>query len=213
MAKAIESIRTHRPARTRKPSKGQQVGYLRVSSLDQNVVRQLEGLVLDKKFTDKASGKDVKRPQLEAMQSFVREGDTVFCHSMDRLARNLDDLRRIVLGLTERGVHIIIVKENLTFTGEDSPMSNLLLSVMGAFARFERESLRERQREGIAIAKREGKYSGRKPSLTPARAAELRRRVADGNSKAALAREFGISRDTLYRYVPVKKRRAGKLGK
>jgi DNA invertase Pin-like site-specific DNA recombinase len=115
---------------------------------------------------------------------------------MDRLARNLDDLRRIVLGLTERGVHIVFVKENLTFTGEDSPMSNLLLSVMGAFAQFERELIRERQREGIAIAKREGKYTGRKPSLSPTRAAELRRRVADGDSKAALAREFGISRDT-----------------
>ncbi|WP_425387793.1 recombinase family protein [Edaphobacter aggregans] len=75
-------------------------------------------------------------PQLEAMQGFVREGDTVFCHSMDRLARNLDDLRRIVLGLTERSVHIVFMKENLTFTGEDSPMSNLLLSVMGAFADY-----------------------------------------------------------------------------
>jgi len=190
-----------------------QYGYLRVSSLDQNGVRQLEGLVLDKEFTDKVSGKDVKRPQLEAMQSFVREGDTVFCHSMDRLARNLDDLLRIVQGLTERGIHIVFVKENLTFTGEDSPMSNLLLSVMGSFAQFERELIRERQREGIAIAKREGKYSGRKPSLTPTRAAELRRRVALGDSKAALAREFGISRDTLYRYVPVKKRRAGTLAK
>jgi DNA invertase Pin-like site-specific DNA recombinase len=213
MTKVKESIRTHRDARTRKLSKGQQVGYLRVSSLDQNEVRQLEGLALDKKFTDKASGKDAKRPQLEAMQGFVRDGDTVFCHSMDRLARNLDDLRRIVLGLTERGVRIVFVKENLTFTGEDSPMSNLLLSVMGAFAQFERELIRERQREGIAIARREGKYTGRKPSLTPARAAELRRRVALGDSKAGLAREFGISRDTLYRYVPVKKRRTGKLAK
>ena len=110
MTKVKESIRTHRPARRRKPSKGQQVGYLRVSSLDQNEVRQLEGLALDQKFTDKASGKDVKRPQLEAMQSFVRDGDTVFCHSMDR-SRNLDDLRRIVLGLTERGVHIVFVKK------------------------------------------------------------------------------------------------------
>jgi DNA invertase Pin-like site-specific DNA recombinase len=191
MTKVSESIRTARLARTRKPAKGQRVGYLRVSSLDQNEVRQLEGLTLNKTFTDKASGKDAKRPQLEAMQS---------------------DLRRIVLDLTERGVHIVFVKEDLTFTGEDSPMSNLLLSVMGAFAQFERELIRERQREGIAIAKREGKYTGRKPSLSPTRAAELRRRVADGDSKAALAREFGISRDTLYRYVPVKKRRAGKFG-
>jgi len=199
MTKVTVSSRTPRPARTSNPSKGQRVGYLRVSSLDQNEVRQLEGLALDKTFTDKASGKDVNRPQLEAMQSFVREGDTVFCHSMDRRARNLDDLRRILLGLTERGIHIVFVKENLTFTGEDSPMSNLLLSVMGAFAQFERELIRERQREGIAIAKREGKYRGRKPSLTPARAAELRRRVAGGDPRAALAREFGISRDTLCR--------------
>jgi len=213
MTKVKESIRTPRPARTRKPSKGQQVGYLRVSSLDQNEVGQFEGLALDKTFIDKASGKDVKRPQLEAMQGFVRQGDTVFCHSMERLARNLDDLRRIVLGLTERGVHIVFVKENLTFTGEDSPMSNLMLSLMGAFAQFERELIRERQREGIAIARREGKYRGRKLALTPARTAELRRRVASGDSKAGLAREFGISRDTLYRYVPVKKRRAGKLAK
>lgn len=129
----------------------------------------------------------------------------MLCHSMDRLARNLDDLRRIVLGLTERGVHVVFVKESLTFTGEDSSMSNLLLSVIGAFAQFERELIRERQREGIAIAKREGKYGGRKPSLTPERASELRRRVAAGDSKAALARKFGISRDTLYRYVSVKK--------
>src|ERR1700710_1465868 len=96
-----------------------------------------ESLSYPKTFTDNTAGRDVKRPQLEAMQSFVREGDTVFCHSMDRLARNLDDLRRIVLGLTERRVHVAFVKENLTFTGEDSPMSNLLLSVMRAFAEFE----------------------------------------------------------------------------
>ena len=152
MAKVKESIRTHRPAPTRQASKGQRVGYLRVSGLDQKEVRQLDGLDLDKTFTYKASGKDTKRPQLEAMQSFVREGDTVFCHSMDRLARNLDDLRRIVMGLTGRGVHIVFVKENLTFIGEESPVSNLLLSVMGAFAQFERELIRERQREGIAIA-------------------------------------------------------------
>jgi DNA invertase Pin-like site-specific DNA recombinase len=203
MAKPKEPNRT---VGRKKAGKGQRVGYLRVSTLDQNEVRQLEGLDLDKTFTDKASGKDAKRPQLEHLLSFVRDGDTVLCHSMDRLARNLDDLRRIVLGLTERGVHVVFVKENLTFTGEDSPMSNLLLSVMGAFAQFERELIRERQREGIAIAKREGKYGGRKPSLTKERAVELRRRVSQGGSKAALAREFGISRDTLYRYVPVQKK-------
>ena len=100
MTKVKESIRTRRPARRRKPSKGQRVGYGRVSPLDQNEVRQLEELALDKTFTDKASGKDVKRPQLEAMQSFVRDGDTVFCHSMDRLARNLGDLRKRIARVT-----------------------------------------------------------------------------------------------------------------
>ena len=146
---------------------GQLVGYLRVSSLDQKELRQLDGVTLDKRFVDKASGRDTHRPQLELLLGYVREGDTVVCHAMDRLARNLDDLRRLVLTLTERGISIRFEKENLTFTGEDSPMSHLLLSVMGAFAQFERDLIRERQREGIALAKlREGAYVGRKHSLT-----------------------------------------------
>ncbi len=181
---------------------GQTVGYLRVSAVDQKELRQLEGIDLDKRFTDKASGKDMHRPQLQQLMEYVREGDTVVCHAMDRLARNLDDLRKIVLGLTERGVHVRFEKENLTFTGEDSPMSHLLLSVMGAFAQFERDLIRERQREGIALAKlREGAYVGRKHSLSPAQAEGLRRRVALGESKTKLAEELRISRQTLYRYV------------
>jgi len=103
-------------------------------------------LELDRTFLDKASGKDVNRPQLMAMLAFVRPGDTVICHSMDRLGRNLDDLRKLVLGLTVRGVQVQFLKESLSFTGEDSPMANLLLSVMGAFAQFERELIRERKR-------------------------------------------------------------------
>ncbi|CAM3415827.1 Tn21 resolvase [Salmonella enterica subsp. enterica serovar Agona str. ATCC BAA-707] len=108
---------------------GQRIGYIRVSTFDQNPERQLEGVKVDRAFSDKASGKDVKRPQLEALISFARTGDTVVVHSMDRLARNLDDLRRIVQTLTQRGVHIEFVKEHLSFTGEDSPMANLMLSV------------------------------------------------------------------------------------
>jgi DNA invertase Pin-like site-specific DNA recombinase len=154
-----------------------------------------------KVFTDKASGKDIQRPQLEELLAFVREGDTVVVHSMDRLARNLDDLRRLVQGLTQRGVHIEFVKEGLTFTGEDSPMANLMLSVMGAFAEFERTLIRERQREGIALAKQRGAYRGRKKSLGPEQLADLRRRLAAGEKKARLAREFGISRETLYQYL------------
>ncbi len=181
---------------------GQTVGYLRVSALDQKELRQLEGMALDKRFVDKASGKDMHRPQLQQLTEYVRDGDTVVCHAMDRLARNLDDLRKIVLGFTDRGVHVRFEKENLTFTGQDSPMSHLLLSVMGAFAQFERDLIRERQREGITLAKlREGAYTGRKHSLSPTQAEELRRRVATGESKTALASELGISRQTLYRYA------------
>lgn len=182
---------------------GKRIGYVRVSTLDQNESRQLEGVQLDKRFVDKASGKDTKRPQLQAALDYVRDGDVLVVHSMDRLARNLDDLRRIVMELTGRGVVVEFVKEHLTFTSEDNAMSKLLLSVMGAFAEFERSLIRERQREGIALAKKAGVYRGRKPSLTPERVTQLRARVAAGEKKAALAREFGISRETLYSYAPV----------
>ncbi|CTS84221.1 transposon Tn21 resolvase [Escherichia coli] len=110
-------------------------------------------------------------------------------------------LRRIVQTLTQRGVHIEFVKEHLSFTGEDSPMANLMLSVMGAFAEFERALIRERQREGIALAKQRGAYRGRKKSLSSERIAELRQRVEAGEQKTKLAREFGISRETLYQYL------------
>jgi len=180
---------------------GQRIGYIRVSSLDQHVERQLEGIALDRTFIDKASGKDTKRPQLELLLSFVRTGDTVIVHSMDRLARNLDDLRRIVQTLTSRGVRIEFVKEHLAFTGEDSPMASLMLSVMGAFAEFERALINERQREGIALAKQRGAYKGRKKALSSATVAQLRQRIARGMSKAQVARELGISRQTLYQYL------------
>ena len=180
---------------------GQRIGYVRVSSFDQNPERQLEGVDVGKVFTDKASGKDTQRPELERMLAFVREGDTVVVHSMDRLARNLDDLRRIVQGLTQRGIRMEFVKEGLTFTGEDSPMANLMLSVMGAFAEFERALIRERQREGIALARQRGAYRGRKKSLSDQDISGLRQRASQGEQKATLAREFGISRETLYQYL------------
>ena len=157
--------------------------------------------IVDKVFTDKASGKDTKRPQLDAMLSFVRDGDTVVVHSMDRLARNLDDLRRLVQQLTQRGVCIEFFKESLSFSGENSPMANLMLPVMGAFAEFERALIRERQREGISLAKQRGVYRGRKKSLSLEQATVLRQRVAAGEQKATLAREFSISRETLYQYL------------
>ena len=186
------------------------IGYIRVSTVDQNTLRQLEGLDLDKVFTDKASGKDIKRPQLQAALDYVREGDVFIVHSLDRLARNLDDLRRMVLGLTAKGVEVLFVKEHLVFNGEDSAMSNLLLSVMGAFAEFERSLIRERQREGIALAKKAGVYKGRKPSLTAEKAHELRSRISLGERKASLAREFGISRETVYQYSRIKVMASGR---
>jgi DNA invertase Pin-like site-specific DNA recombinase len=141
------------------------VGYIRVSTVDQNAVRQLDGVQVERTFTDKASGKDTTRPRL-------------------------DD-----------GVRVEFVKENLTFTGEDSPMANLLLSVMVAFAEFERALIRERQREGIAAAKQRGVYTGRKPALTAEQARQLRERATAGERKSVLATEFGISRETVYAYL------------
>lgn len=181
--------------------KGHTIGYIRVSTFEQNTDRQLEGMELDKVFTDKASGKDIKRPALDDLMEFVREGDTVVVHSMDRLARNLDDLRQIVQKLTGWGIKIQFIKESLTFTGEDSPMTTLMLSVMGAFAEFERALIRERQRDGVALAKQRGAYRGRKRSLSDTEIAEVRRRIAAGEKKAGVARDSGISRETLYQYL------------
>ena len=181
---------------------GQRIGYIRVSTLDQKTDRQLDGTTVDRLFADRASGKDMERPQLESMLGFVREGDVVVVHSMDRLARNLDDLRRVVQSLVKRGIRIEFVKEGLTFTGEDSPMATLLLSVMGAFAEFERALILERQREGIALAKARGAYKGRKRTLNSDQIAALKQQIADGKqTKAEIARAFGISRETLYQYL------------
>lgn len=178
---------------------GQTVGYIRVSSVDQNTARQLDGIELDRIFEDKASGKDVNRPALKEMISFVRAGDTVQVHSIDRLARNLVDLRNLVAQLNAKGVTVSFLNESLTFTADKAnPASNLMLSMMGAFAEFERAMIRERQREGIAIAKAAGKLTGRPASLTPLQIAKIKSRVAAGESKTAIAAAFGVSRATLY---------------
>jgi len=180
---------------------GKKIGYIRVSTFEQNPERQLEGLILNKHFIDKASGKNADRPELDAMLDYVRDGDTVIVHSMDRLARNLDDLRRLVAQLTSQKIKIEFVKEGLTFTGEDSPMSKLLLSVMGAFAEFERSLIKERQMEGIALAKKRGVYKGRKPALSQDKINEIKARIEKGDKKSHIARDFGISRETLYQHL------------
>jgi DNA invertase Pin-like site-specific DNA recombinase len=183
---------------------GQKIGYVRVSTVDQNTERQLDGVKLDRVFTDHASGKDTRRPQFEELMRFARDGDTVLVHSMDRMARNLLDLLTTVQALTKRGCRVEFVKERLVFTGEDSPMAKFQLSVMGAFAEMERALIKERQREGIALAKQRGVYRGRKKSLTDEQVLELRRRSAAGERKAQIARDLGISRETLYQYLRAK---------
>lgn len=183
-------------------NKGKTIGYIRVSSTDQNTERQLAGAELDKVFEDRCSGKDTKRPQLHAMLEYIREGDTLVVHSLDRLARSTLDLLELVQRLTGQGITIVFAKEHLTFSGEANPMNELLLTVLGAIAQFERSLIRERQAEGIAIAKAKGIYKGRKPKLNAAQVQELCLRAADpAVSKAALAREYGISRTQMYQYL------------
>lgn len=180
----------------------QRIGYVRVSTLDQNTQRQLEGMPLDKTFVDKVSGKDTNRPQLQAALNHVRQGDTLVVHSMDRLARNVEDMLRLVRELNEKGVSVEFVKENMVFTaGKEDLRSALMFTMLSAFAQFERALIKERQREGIALAKAEGKYRGRKPVLSPEKVALLRQRVTEKTNKSKLAEEFGISRETLYQYL------------
>jgi DNA invertase Pin-like site-specific DNA recombinase len=180
---------------------GQRIGYRRVSTVDQNLGRQLDGVAVDQSFEDKISGKNTDRAQLQAALHYCRKGDTLVCHSMDRLARNLIDLCTIVKDLTSRGVAVEFHKENLTFSGNDSPMATLQLQMMGAFAQFERALLLERQREGIHLAKIAGKYRGRKRALSNDQAAELRRRALAGESKTDLAVAYAVSRETVYSYL------------
>lgn len=181
--------------------KVQRVGYVRVSSVGQNIERQLDGIDVDKLFTDKASGKDTKRPKLAAALEYLREGDTLLVHSMDRLARNAEDLLRIVRELVARGVSVSFVKNQLSFSGKEDPMGKLMLTMLAAFGEFERELIRERQREGIAIAKAKGVYRGRKRALTPDQVIEVTQLALNGMPKAELARTYGISRETLYQYL------------
>ena len=178
---------------------GQDIGYVRVSSIDQNVARQLDGVTLYKTFTDKASGKDTDRAQLQECLRYLREGDRLHVHSMDRLARNLLDLQKLVEELTGRGVSVQFHKEGLTFTGDNDHMQKLMLQIMGAIAEFERANIRERQREGIAKAKAAGKRFGRQAALDDDQVEAVIRRIEAGEERSTIARDLGISRQTLYR--------------
>jgi DNA invertase Pin-like site-specific DNA recombinase len=198
---AIKSILT--TTARRGIMKGHKVGYIRVSTFEQNTQRQLDGITLDRVFTDKASGKDTHRPQLQAALNHVRAGDTLVVHSMDRLARNVEDMLRLVRELIDKGVSVEFKKENMLFAaGTDDPRSLLMFTMLSAFAQFERALLKERQREGIALAKLKGNvYKGRKPKLSEEKVKQLREQVAAGANKTKLAEEFDISRETLYQYL------------
>lgn len=182
------------------------IGYVRVSSLDQNPDRQIEDLKAqqaEKIFMDKVSGKNTDRPELQRMLSFIREGDTLIVHSLDRLARNLADLLTMVQDLTCHGVSVIFLNERLSFeAGADaSPTSKLMLSMIGAFAEFERSMIRRRQAEGIALAKERGVYKGRPRSISDETLETVNALVEQGVPLATAAKKVGISRSTVYRYL------------
>jgi DNA invertase Pin-like site-specific DNA recombinase len=182
---------------------GKKIGYKRVSTIDQNPERQLEGLQVDKMFIDYASGTTMNRPQLDLMLEYVRDDDLVIVHSMDRLARSVKDLRKIIDDLIAKSVKVQFLKENLTFSGDDSPIANLLLMIMGAIAEFEHSIIMERLLEGIAAAKKAGKYKGTKPKLDKEKMELLKERMKLSGSKNQIAEEFGISRFTLYKYIKI----------
>jgi len=182
--------------------KGQNVGYIRVSSTSQNTDRQLADVALDRVFTDKASGKDANRPELSNCLEHLREGDVLHVHSIDRLARNLKDLQTIIENLTKKGVTVKFYKEHLAFEASSaSPMQTLMLQMLGAFAEFERTLIKERQREGIEAAKAQGKKLGAPAKLTAEQTAEIKARIEQGGDKSKLAKEYGISRPTLYKLI------------
>ena len=179
---------------------GQHVGYIRVSSIDQNTIRQLDGISLNKTFTEKLSGKDTQRPILQECLSYIRQGDTLHVHSIDRLARNAKDLLNLVEQILAKGATVNFNKNNLVFTPDSKDhMAKLQLTMLAAFAEFERELIRERQLEGIAIAKAEGKYSDRR-KITDEVLEEARMRTAKGEPLSRVAKALNISRETLYKY-------------
>jgi len=172
------------------------VGYIRVSTVDQNTDRQLDSYTLDKVFEDKCSGKDTKRPALQQLMEYVREGDTVVVHDISRMARNLEDLLSLVKMFNAKGVAVLFDKEKLSFTGEDSPMQQLMLSMLGAVYQFERSMILERQREGIQQAKAAGKYKGGKPRVD---AEAIKAALESGMSIRKVAESLNVGISTVQR--------------
>jgi DNA invertase Pin-like site-specific DNA recombinase len=191
---------------------GARVGYVRVSTVEQNTDRQLDGLELDNMFKDKVSGWSMGRPGWRQCKEYLRKGDTLYVHSIDRLARNLVDLQNTVKELTEKGIAIEFVKEKLTFQGKSDPFQMLMFQMVGAFAQFERALIKERQREGIEKAKAAGRYKdrrkgGAKPKLTPEQVTEALKLLADGMPKTKVAKLCGLTPPRIYAMLDKEKRR------
>ena len=183
---------------------GKSIGYIRVSTVDQNTERQLADVQLDRIFEDKVSGSTIDRPQLKACLDYLRDGDDLWVHSIDRLARNLQDLLNIIALLREKCVTLHFKKEGMVFHPESNdPFQRFQLEILGAVASFERNLIRERQREGIALAKKRNAYAkcGRPASLTEEQMDELQERLKKGEKVAELAKEYGISRQTVYKII------------
>lgn len=181
----------------RKHMNGKTIGYIRVSTVGQNTERQLDGIELDKVFEEKISAKTMNRPKLNEMLEFIREGDTVVVHDISRLARNIQDLHKLVEQITEKNVTLRFVKEGLSFTGDKSDaMSQLMLSMLGAVYQFERSILLERQREGIEIAKKAGKFTGRPASIDNQKILDT---LKAGNSISKTAEICGVSKSSVQR--------------
>lgn len=181
---------------------GQIVGYVRVSSTDQNTARQLDAIgEVDRIFEDQVSGGSrTDRSGLAECLSYVRAGDTLRVASMDRLARSLTDLQGIVDEVLAKGASVEFVREGQTYSaGHGDSMGRLLLQMLGAFAEFERALIKERQAEGIRLAKAAGRYAGRRPSLTAEQIEAARKQVEQGVPKTRIAAALGVDRSTLYR--------------
>ncbi|HHX8690634.1 MULTISPECIES: recombinase family protein [Vibrio harveyi group] len=180
----------------------QRIGYIRVSSLDQNPERQLSELNLDKVFKEWRSGKSRnERPILHDCIDYIREGDELYIHSIDRLARNIIDLQALVDEVTAKGASVHFYTEKLKFDGSDDPFSELSLHLLGAFASFERKLIKIRQKEGIEVARRKGKHVGRPPIITPEMRRIVSERVSNGDYQITIAKDLNISRQTVYRIL------------
>jgi DNA invertase Pin-like site-specific DNA recombinase len=180
---------------------GERIGYIRVSSVSQNTDRQLDGIKLDRIFQDKCSGGKKNRKGLNECLEYLRTGDTLIIHSIDRLCRNLTDLKNIVETLNKKSIQVQFIKENLTFKGDNSPLDNLLLNVIGSVSEFEKSMINERQREGIELSRKKGIHLGRKQTLTDIQVIELKQMNENKVSKSEISKHFGISRPSVYRYL------------